>query len=1226
MLQRTADVRASTPILHDEDLIDDREVVSVDQDRLAHDGIVDQLVALATSVATPSNIALYGPWGSGKSGIANLLRDALAGASGVRFVRFDAFKYADVPLRRNFISAIASGLGRRESKYHADLYSGRTKTDITVPPLQLVRLLLVFAGVMACLALVMSIGLAVVALLQEPAFWVTFRSLAKQALLAGLVPATLLAALVSLASKTFNVERSLAKPESDEQFEQLFRELVAATGADRLVVFVDELDRCSASEVVATLDTVRTFLGIERCVFIIAADRNVLEEALTRAARQETPTNETNPYYSMGSAYLDKVFQYQVSLPPLLTQSVSSYARSLVADRGGVWGEINTEYVLSVLIPTHVSSPRRVKHLLNTFALTYRLAERRSRADLIARSARDTAPAIARLVCLRVEFPLFARHLELDARLPDLVLEVVRRPDAERPAGVPDRVHALARAYAVEGAAPATVLAGDQDDADEAETAERSTVRAHNKQLLNYLSRTRQVRGPDRDLIYLQTTGTVFGLDGELALVIEQSAEDGDVATLRRRIEGLDHPQRSGALKLLLQQIRDGDALTGPNAARSLLQLVGELPDLPVAEIVDAFAQEVCTIHDATGGVLNEDTVTSAWTLAKSGSEAAAAALRRRVIAAALDDPDLPRDFLFHDAAIAMQVSPERVVAFLGAEVVDADGASALGRLLTAHDEDVLITLRGARDQIVARVREALRMNAEWKAAQTAAAGASSRTTSAVVEDEPWHPRELLKQLAGAVRARETPIQHEVLRILLAVDDESARTAAMVVLGATQPVTDRQLVSGVLAATARRVVAEWPEWCAGVSGSAITTEHGERLTELVAKLPVASQLTESAAEAAITALRPLIAALPEERRPDVTAQLVSRVESLVSNPDEAREHSRRLALARKLADADLADYSQVAEVVVARIGDTLAQDLSPAENDDALTHYLFVDAVDAVRAAPAALVPEALSEIAKRAAHCGWLHEVSRIELPLVLASASPDPQEMAVALPPADTVAELVSNYGRRAVNAATLWAELGSPGADDLAVVLDRLLAEEVLTQDFVVVANRAQDGWTPGEHREFLERYLNDPAGPVPAPLTLGALGLENAADTGVAEILADRFERATNNAQRQAVVRLWTSARIQSSTARKRLLEVVVFGLLDLHATRGGNVGAVDLALDALDGPGSPLPHGVKTALGERLRATLHGNKALQRRAALVLTRLGYSATSGILGKAKRLVGR
>uniref|UniRef100_UPI003556B0B8 P-loop NTPase fold protein n=1 Tax=Rhodococcus qingshengii TaxID=334542 RepID=UPI003556B0B8 len=32
------------------------------------------MASLVRSVSTPANIALYGPWGSGKSGIANLLQ------------------------------------------------------------------------------------------------------------------------------------------------------------------------------------------------------------------------------------------------------------------------------------------------------------------------------------------------------------------------------------------------------------------------------------------------------------------------------------------------------------------------------------------------------------------------------------------------------------------------------------------------------------------------------------------------------------------------------------------------------------------------------------------------------------------------------------------------------------------------------------------------------------------------------------------------------------------------------------------------------------------------------------------------------------------------------------------------------------------------------------------------------------------------------------------------
>lgn len=65
------------------ELIDDKEVAGLDEDRLGHDGVAIQLAELVCSVPTPSNIALYGPWGSGKSGIGNLLATKLKTKSGV---------------------------------------------------------------------------------------------------------------------------------------------------------------------------------------------------------------------------------------------------------------------------------------------------------------------------------------------------------------------------------------------------------------------------------------------------------------------------------------------------------------------------------------------------------------------------------------------------------------------------------------------------------------------------------------------------------------------------------------------------------------------------------------------------------------------------------------------------------------------------------------------------------------------------------------------------------------------------------------------------------------------------------------------------------------------------------------------------------------------------------------------------------------------------------------
>ena len=55
------------------------------------------------------------------------------------------------------------------------------------------------------------------------------------------------------------MDTKTGKVESDEQFERLLMDLVNEAKVDRLVIFVDEIDRCAPSEVVATLDAIRTF-------------------------------------------------------------------------------------------------------------------------------------------------------------------------------------------------------------------------------------------------------------------------------------------------------------------------------------------------------------------------------------------------------------------------------------------------------------------------------------------------------------------------------------------------------------------------------------------------------------------------------------------------------------------------------------------------------------------------------------------------------------------------------------------------------------------------------------------------------------------------------------------------------------------------------------------------------------------------------------------------------
>ncbi len=83
------------------ELIDDRSLDSADGDEFRHADLAQELTDLVCTVPAPANVALFAPWGSGKSSLGNMLRTNLQArrSAGIRFAKFDAFKYAETPLR-----------------------------------------------------------------------------------------------------------------------------------------------------------------------------------------------------------------------------------------------------------------------------------------------------------------------------------------------------------------------------------------------------------------------------------------------------------------------------------------------------------------------------------------------------------------------------------------------------------------------------------------------------------------------------------------------------------------------------------------------------------------------------------------------------------------------------------------------------------------------------------------------------------------------------------------------------------------------------------------------------------------------------------------------------------------------------------------------------------------------------------------------------------------------
>lgn len=104
------------------------------------------------------------------------------------------------------------------------------------------------------------------------------------------------------------------------EFHKDFRKLLDETKIKKLVVFIDELDRCNHDTILETLEAIRLFLFTPGTAFIIGAD----ERQVMYAVRKRFPEVQGNQI-DIGKEYLEKMIQYPIKIPQLGTKEVEYY-------------------------------------------------------------------------------------------------------------------------------------------------------------------------------------------------------------------------------------------------------------------------------------------------------------------------------------------------------------------------------------------------------------------------------------------------------------------------------------------------------------------------------------------------------------------------------------------------------------------------------------------------------------------------------------------------------------------------------------------------------------------------------------------------------------------------------------------------------------------------------------------------------------------------------------
>ena len=107
-----------------------------------------------------------------------------------------------------------------------------------------------------------------------------------------------------------------------DRFRDQFARIVAALpkSQSRLVVFVDDLDRCGPDKTLQSLDAIKVVLDVPGCIFVLGIDSAIIE----RATAAKYPTDAVAQ-----REYLRKIVQLAFHLPALTGIDLKAYLLGL---------------------------------------------------------------------------------------------------------------------------------------------------------------------------------------------------------------------------------------------------------------------------------------------------------------------------------------------------------------------------------------------------------------------------------------------------------------------------------------------------------------------------------------------------------------------------------------------------------------------------------------------------------------------------------------------------------------------------------------------------------------------------------------------------------------------------------------------------------------------------------------------------------------------------------
>ena len=301
--------------------------VGLSDDRLGFRDYANGVIATIESISkedTPFTIGIFGSWGSGKTSFMQIMQELLE-SRGYKTIFFKSWEYGNeekpwIPFMIKVVDELfEKGLDKKELIRNVALFS----TDVVL-----------------------------------------------QTYSQGKVSTGVISNLIEKSRKNRLFKNWLDKDTKTviervtkiEEFKKRIKERAEESKKGKIIIFIDDLDRIP-EKIVDFLNSLKTFLDIRGCIFVLGCNCKILESTLKNKYEGEMEIYED---------YFDKIVQTEFYIPKISEQAIKNYLHFLTD-----WNDTEIDECTQLVIHSIGGNPRKIKRVVNATMLIKNVFEKR---------------------------------------------------------------------------------------------------------------------------------------------------------------------------------------------------------------------------------------------------------------------------------------------------------------------------------------------------------------------------------------------------------------------------------------------------------------------------------------------------------------------------------------------------------------------------------------------------------------------------------------------------------------------------------------------------------------------------------------------------------------------------------------------------------------------------------------------------------------------------------